>query len=330
MPQERYEFDIRDLNLPQLTRRKVLGALAGILAIWLVTGIYIVEANELGVVLRFGQLNRITESGLRYHLPFPFEAVETPKVTAVQRVEIGFRTVDSGPPARFETVPEESLMLTGDENIIDINMIVQFRIKDPADFLFQVQNVEGTVRSASEATLRQVIGNHLIDEALTDGKFQIQSEISEHLQVVLDLYDVGVQVVAVQLQDVHPPEQVVAAFKDVASALEDRSKADQSGPGLPERFDPPQPRPRRADCPPGRELSGAAGAAGPRARPAVSGGAGRIREGPGGHRAAAVPGDHGTGAAADEQVCRADPWRRWIDAVAGHAQHVSGSLPSRP
>jgi len=139
-------------------------------------------------------------------------------------VEIGFRTVYQGPPSRFEDIPEESLMLTGDENIVDANMIVQFKIKDPAGYLFEVRNVYQTVKSASEASLRQVIGNHNIDEALTDGKFQIQQEIQQNLQEIMDLYDAGVMVVAVQLQDVHPPEEVVDAFKDVASALEDKNK----------------------------------------------------------------------------------------------------------
>ncbi|MEA1997491.1 MAG: FtsH protease activity modulator HflK, partial [Gemmatimonadota bacterium] len=125
---------------------------------------------------------------------------------------------------RYTKIPEESLMLTGDENIVDINLIVQYKVKDPAAYLFKVRNIQRTVRSASEATLRQIIGNHKIDEALTDGKFQIQTEIHESLQRILDLYEAGVLIVAVQLQDVHPPEQVIASFKDVASALEDKSK----------------------------------------------------------------------------------------------------------
>ncbi len=219
-----FEINIPEIKLPQLSRNSVLGGLAIVVLIWLATGIYKVEADELGVVLRFGKQTSITEPGLNYHLPYPIETVETPKVTEVKRVEIGFRTIYAGPPARYEQIPAESLMLTGDENIVNINLIVQFKIKDAADYLFKVRDIIRTVRSASEATLRQVVGYHKIDEALTDGKFEIQQEILENLQIILDRYEAGILVVAVQLQDVHPPEQVVAAFKDVASALEDKNK----------------------------------------------------------------------------------------------------------
>lgn len=224
MPNSDFEIKIPEIRLPQLSRKSVLGGLAIVALIWLATGIYKVEADELGVVLRFGKLSSITEPGLNYHLPYPIETVETPQVTEVKRVEIGFRTVYAGPPSRYDQIPEESLMLTGDENIVDINLIVQFKIKDPANYLFKVRDIIRTVRSASEATLRQVVGYHKIDEALTDGKFEIQQEILESLQAILDRYEAGILVVAVQLQDVHPPEQVVAAFKDVASALEDKNK----------------------------------------------------------------------------------------------------------
>jgi len=219
-----FEINIPEIRLPQLSRKSVLGGLAIVALIWLATGIYKVEADELGVVLRFGKLSSITEPGLNYHLPYPIETVETPQVTEVKRVEIGFRTVYAGPPSRYEQIPQESLMLTGDENIVRINLIVQFKIKDPEDYLFKVRDIIRTVRNASEATLRQVVGYHKIDEALTDGKFEIQQEILESLQDILDRYEAGILVVAVQLQDVHPPEQVVAAFKDVASALEDKNK----------------------------------------------------------------------------------------------------------
>ena len=113
--------------------------------IWLATGIYTVGPDQKGVVLRFGMLNAITDPGLNYHLPYPIETVFTPKVTEVKRVEIGFRTIDPGPPARYADRPHESLMLTGDENIVDIDLIVQYLISDPAKFLFQVRDPNGTV-----------------------------------------------------------------------------------------------------------------------------------------------------------------------------------------
>jgi len=224
MTRDDFEINIPEIKLPQFGRKAVLSGLAIIVLLWLATGIYKVEADELGVVLRFGKMTSVTEPGLNYHLPYPVETVETPKVTEVKRVEIGFRTQYAGPPARYVKIPEESLMLTGDENIVDVNMIVQFKIKNPQDYLFKVRDVYSTVRKASEATLRQVVGYHRIDEALTDGKYEIQQEIQENLQNILDRYKAGVLVVAVQLQDVHPPEQVVDAFKDVASALEDKNK----------------------------------------------------------------------------------------------------------
>ena len=224
MPTGDFEVNIPEIKLPKLGKNMVAIIVAVVAGLWLASGIYKVEADELGVVLRFGKLSNVTEPGLNYHLPYPVETVETPKVTEVKRVEIGFRTVYQGPPARYEDMPEESLMLTGDENIVDIDMIVQFKIKDPAAYLFEVRNVYQTVKSASEATLRQVVGYHRIDQALTDGKFEIQQEIQQNLQEIMDLYNVGVIVMAVQLQDVHPPDEVVDAFKDVASAMEDKNK----------------------------------------------------------------------------------------------------------
>jgi membrane protease subunit HflK len=150
--------------------------------------------------------------------------VNKPKVTEVKRAEIGFRTIDPGPPADYRQVPDESLMLTGNLNIIDIDMIAQYKIRDAVQYLFNVKNVAETLQKTAEASLRQVIGRHDIDEALTTGKFQIQEETMFHLQTVLDKYECGLLVVAVQLQDAHPPQEVADNFKDVASAKEDREK----------------------------------------------------------------------------------------------------------
>ena len=180
--------------------------------------------DEQGVVRRFGKLTRVSSSGINYHLPFPFETVNKPKVTEVKRAEIGFRTVDPGPPSRYRSIPQESLMLTGNLNIIDIDMIVQYKIRDAVKYLFNVRDVDATIHKAAEASLRLVIGKHDIDEALTVGKFKIQEETLEQLQILLDRYEIGLLVVAVQLQDVHPPQEVAPDFKDVASAKEDREK----------------------------------------------------------------------------------------------------------
>ncbi len=191
------------------------------LVIWLLLGLYSVGPDEVGVVQRFGEYNRVVGSGLNYHFPYPIETVQTPKVTEVKRIEIGFRTVGKN---QYRTIEQESLMLTGDENIVDAELIVQYKIKDPIDYLFNFIGPELTLREASEASLRTVIGRHNIDEALTSGKLMIQEETKELLQITLDKYETGVIVVAVQLQDVSPPKQVIDAFKDVASAKEDKNR----------------------------------------------------------------------------------------------------------
>ena len=191
------------------------------LLLWMLTGIYVVGPDEVGVVQTFGKYSRAAQSGLNYHFPFPIEKVSTPKVTEVKRIEIGFRTVGKN---QYQSIARESLMLTGDENIVDAEMIVQYKIKDPVAYTFNFIEPELTVRQASEASLRTVVGRHNIDEALTSGKFMIQEESKELIQNILDKYNTGILVVAVQLQDVSPPEQVIAAFKDVASAKEDKNR----------------------------------------------------------------------------------------------------------
>jgi len=191
------------------------------IVVWLLLGLYSVGPDEVGVVQRFGEYNRVVGSGLNYHYPYPIETVKTPKVTEVKRIEIGFRTIGKN---QYRTIEQESLMLTGDENIVDAELIVQYKIKDPIDYLFNFIGPELTLREASEASLRTVVGRHNIDQALTSGKLMIQEETKELLQITLDKYETGVIVVAVQLQDVSPPKQVIDAFKDVASAKEDKNR----------------------------------------------------------------------------------------------------------
>jgi len=192
-----------------------------VIGLWLATGIYVVGPDEVGVIRTFGKATRVAQSGLNWHIPYPFEVVDTPKVTEVKRIEIGFRNVGK---QGYRKYAKESLMLTGDENIVDAEMIVQYKIKDPQAYLFNFVKPAVTVREAAEASLRTTIGKHEIDEALTDGKFIIQEETKDLLQSVLDKYETGIHVVAVQLQAVGPPKQVVAAFKDVASAKEDKNR----------------------------------------------------------------------------------------------------------
>ena len=212
----------QEVNIPDRLLKLGLVPLIGIgVLLWFLSGIYIVGPDEIGVVQTFGKYTRQAQSGLNYHFPFPIETVQTPKVTEVKRIEIGFRTVGQN---QYRTISQESLMLTGDENIVDAEMIVKYKIKDPVAYSFNFVKPELTVREASEASLRTVVGRHNIDEALTSGKFMIQEETKELLQSILDKYDTGIIVVAVQLQDVSPPKEVIAAFKDVASAKEDKNR----------------------------------------------------------------------------------------------------------
>ena len=209
------EVQIPDFNF------KVTPVIIGLIVLWLATGIYIVGPDEVGVVRTFGKFTRVVQSGLNWKFPAPIEVVNTPKVTEVKRIEIGFRTLKNG---QYRTVEKESLMLTGDENIVDAEMIVQYKIKDPVAYLFRIVGPELTVREAAEASLRTVVGRNKIDETLTTGKFTIQEETKSQLQSILDKYNSGIHVVAVQLQDVSPPKEVIGAFKDVASAKEDKNR----------------------------------------------------------------------------------------------------------
>ncbi|MFP4657988.1 MAG: protease modulator HflK, partial [Desulfonatronovibrionaceae bacterium] len=153
---------------------KLLIALA--IVLWLLSGIYIVDPDEVGVVQRFGAFNRITESGPHYRFPYPIEKVQTPKVTQVRRVEVGFRSPETKSNlSSSKLVPEESLMLTGDENIVNAQFIAQYRIKDPHKYLFNIAQSQKTVRDAAEAAMREVIGYNMIDSALTTGKTEIQN-----------------------------------------------------------------------------------------------------------------------------------------------------------
>ena len=213
-------------KIPKLKFSKTLLTiiLAILIVAYLSTGIFVVAPDEQGVIRRFGKFVRIESPGLNYHLPYPLETVVTPAVTQVKRIEIGFRSIVTGQITRYQEIPDEALMLTGDENIVSADAIVQYKIKDPVSYLFNIILPEETVRNAAEASLRQVIGGRKIDDALTVGKYEIQEETKKLLQDLLDSYEAGIFIVAVQLQDVNPPKEVQEAFKDVASAKEDKSK----------------------------------------------------------------------------------------------------------
>ncbi len=214
--------------------RGIGGAGLGLLALllvgaWLASGIYRVQADEQGIVLRFGAYTETTQPGLNYHLPWPIETVSTPRVTRINRVDVGFRaSADSGNSVRpipARDVLEESLMLTGDENIIDIDFAVFWRIRDAGDFLFNTRNAEATVKSAAESVMREVIGRTPIQPALTEARAQIEQAVRTGTQGIMDQYRAGVEITQVQLQNAQPPARVVDAFIDVQRAGADRERA---------------------------------------------------------------------------------------------------------
>ena len=215
-------FDIPQIKIPQFKPSMILWIILLLLVVWILPGtFYFVEPDEEGVVTRFGKFNRTTSPGLHFKFPSPIEHAATPKIRQVQRAEIGFRASEGRP---IQRVPAESLMLTGDQNIIDINLVVQYRIMDSVKYLFNVRRPHKLIRDATETVIRGITGSKKIDEALTTGKAEIQVLAKDQIQELLDRYDSGLQIVALQLQDVHPPEQVEAAFKDVVSAREDKER----------------------------------------------------------------------------------------------------------
>src|SRR5215212_164222 len=199
------------------------------IVVWGFSGFFRVEPDELGVVLRFGKYTRDAKPGLNYHLPYPVESVLTPKVTRVNRIDIGMRLIED--PRRGGTqlrdVPEESLMLTGDENIVDVDVSVFWLVKTggAGDYLFNIQNPEGTVKAVAESAMREVIGRSEIQPILTGARQNIETAVHDLMQRVLDTYQAGIQVTQVQLQKVDPPAQVIDSFRDVQAARADLERA---------------------------------------------------------------------------------------------------------
>jgi membrane protease subunit HflK len=194
-------------------------------ALWLGSGFYRVLPDEQGVVLRFGKFTTLTQPGLNYHLPFPVESVLTPKVTRINRVDVGYRSAaDTGRATTAVDVIEESLMLTGDENIVDINYSVFWLIKDGGKFLFNIQDPEETVKSVAETAMREVIARNTIQTALTGGRAQIEIETQKIMQEILDNYQSGIQITQVQTQKADPPKEVIDSFRDVQAAKADKER----------------------------------------------------------------------------------------------------------
>ena len=192
-----------------------------LIALWLATGIYRVNPQEQGVVLRFGEWVRTTEPGLHYHLPTPIEKVITPDVTRENKIEIGYRAFGGGTSNRRD-VPDESKMITGDENNIDIDFVVFWKIADAGAYLFNIQDPPETVKVAAQSVMRDIIGQTKIQTALTGGRQEIQVKAKNMLQELLNEYQAGVEIRNVQLLSVNPPAEVIDAFNDVQRARQDR------------------------------------------------------------------------------------------------------------
>lgn len=211
--------------------RKLINSILGVVAILiiflsLVLGIFTVKTGEEAVVLRFGKhVSTHINAGLKWHIPF-IDKVHKANLSEVNRIEFGFRTTSEGSSKskpEFEDQISESLMLTGDEALVNAETIVQYKIKSAEDFYFNVDDPISTLTIISESIIRRCIANHPLDEVLTDNKFGIQQEIKDDLQKVADKYGLGIVITAIQLQDVNPPKEVDAAFKDVSSAREDKT-----------------------------------------------------------------------------------------------------------
>jgi modulator of FtsH protease HflK len=219
----------QEIEIPQLNFKAMLIPVFLLLILWIVFAgpFYIVGPEENGVVRTFGTYTNLTESGLQFKFPWPIQTVDLVNVEKVRRLEIGFRTAEKGSTtntARYINVEDEAMMLTGDENIVSVELVIQYKIQDAGEFLFRVENPQRSVEHAAEAAIRQIVGKNPIDQTLTSGKAAIEIETRDLLQSILSSYKAGVMITQVKLQDVTPPTEVDAAFKDVQSAKEDKEK----------------------------------------------------------------------------------------------------------
>jgi membrane protease subunit HflK len=197
----------------------------GVAIVWLLSGVYFVGADEQGVVLRFGRFVARTSPGMNYHLPYPIETVLTPKVTRENQINIGYRVnADNSDQNQAEDLSDESLMLTGDENIVDVNFTVFWVIKDAGAFLFNVEDPEAAIKAVAESAMREVVGQNQIEPILTQDRESLQVQVRDLMQKTLDSYGAGVTVTRVQMQKADPPMQVLDAYRDVQAARADQER----------------------------------------------------------------------------------------------------------
>ncbi|WP_417669863.1 FtsH protease activity modulator HflK [Roseibium sp.] len=203
----------------------VIGAVA---VVWMFTGLYRVEQGEVGVELVLGEVTDQTAPGLNYNWPYPVGEVYKPQVERQRELTVGVEEIIRGSSISTRDVPQESLMLTGDENIVDVGFKVQWRIKNTregiANFLFNIQNPEGTVKAVAESAMREVVGSSNIDSILTENRVSIQNDVGDLMQETLDTYKAGIEITEVQMQKVDPPQQVIDSFRDVQAARADQER----------------------------------------------------------------------------------------------------------
>ncbi|MCD4652204.1 MAG: FtsH protease activity modulator HflK [Candidatus Cloacimonetes bacterium] len=219
-------FDPQKMGF-QINRKTITWAVIGIIVvIFLATGLYTINPEEVGVIQRFGKYTRTAGSGLHFMIPFGVEQLTKVKVEHVFKQEFGYRTIEAGVKSRFSNrdFSAESLMLTGDLNIADVEWIVQFRINDPVMYLFNVRNVEETLRNVTESVTRLVVGDRSVDEVIVLSRKEIAIDTEQRLQKVMDEYKTGISIVTVQLQNVNPPKAVQKAFNEVNSAKQEEEK----------------------------------------------------------------------------------------------------------
>jgi membrane protease subunit HflK len=223
-------------GLPQV-RRLARWLLLAVVAMYVLSGIYVVQPDERGVVRRLGRLVADgVEPGIHYRIPWPIDRVDRPQVTSIKRMSVGYKIVDQ--LRGLVPEPRESQFLTGDTNIIEVQLLIQYVIKDPGDFLFAVEEPHWLVRRAGESALTEAMSALGVDAVLTTAKLEIAASVKEQAQEMLDSYGAGIEIVAAHLQEVTPPREVADAFRDVASAREDRNRIIQEANGYANRVVP--------------------------------------------------------------------------------------------
>jgi len=227
------KFKKGDGNLPKMPKlpnlsfgKLIFGFSAVLVVIFLYSTIYTIEPDEVGVLQRFGKYQETTDPGLHFKLPFGIDRVIKVKITRVHKLEFGFRTTSAGVVSKFSTANflGESLMLTGDLNIANVQWIVQYQVKNPYEYLFKIRNVEETIRNLSESVMRSLVGDRSVDEVIVIDRQAIAIQAKQMLQESLDRYGAGIKVNVIKLQNVNPPKAVQAAFNEVNSAKQEEEQ----------------------------------------------------------------------------------------------------------